>query len=117
MKKNDLQPIPTVPDKVTLTDEYQARVRELAEKGFSPRRIARALMLSKLEEQLLLLRIDTPGDVYQNAYMGGVVNRQEDILANLKEKAIKGDPEAVKAYQEYKNALDESELRYKLFGV
>ena len=34
-----------------------------------------------------------------------------------KEKAETGDPDAVKAFQEYKSALHESELRYKLFGV
>ena len=49
--------------------------------------------------------------------MKGVLFRQEQMLGKLMEKALTGDPDAVKAFQEYKNALHESELRYKLFGV
>ena len=118
MKKNNaIPPLPAIPEKVTLSDDHQTRVRELAEKGFSPSRIVRILGLSRLEQQLLLIRIDTPGDVYQEAYTGGVLARQEGLLDKLKEKALTGDPDAVKAFQDYKNALRESELRYKLFGV
>lgn len=118
MKKNNaIPPLPDVPDKVTLSDDHQMRVKELSEKGFSPTRIVRILGLSRLQQQILLIRIDTPGDVYQEAYMGGVLARQEQMLDKLKERALTGDPDAVKAFQEYKNALHESELRYKLFGV
>lgn len=100
-----------------LTDEHQTRVRELSGKGFTAHRIVRMLGLSRLQQQMLLLRIGTPGDVYEIAYTGGVTDRQEAILTTLKEKAEGGDPDAVKAYQEYKQALVEGELRYKLFGV
>lgn len=118
MKKNNaIPPLPDVPDKVTLSDDYQARVAELAEKGFSTTRIVRMLGLTRLEQQILLIRIDTPGDVYQESYMKGVLFRQEQMLGKLMEKALTGDPDAVKAFQEYKNSLHESELRYKLFGV
>lgn len=118
MKKNNKIPsLPVIPDVISLSDEHQARVRELSAKGFSPQHIVRILPLSRLQQQLMLLRIDTPDDVYQIAYLGGVTERQEAILTSLKNKAVEGDPDAVEAYQKYKQSLQEGELRYKLFGV
>ncbi len=116
-KNNQIPPLPVLPEDTMLTDEHQTRVRELSGKGFTAHRIVRMLGLSRLQQQMLLLRIGTPGDVYEIAYTGGVTDRQEAILTTLKEKAEGGDPDAVKAYQEYKQALVEGELRYKLFGV
>lgn len=118
MKKNnnDIPPLPSLPS-VILSDDHAPRVQELAEKGFSKERIAIILPLSVLQRSALLLRMDTPDDIYHEAYILGVTSRQKNILEKLKEKAETGDPDAVKAFQEYKFALQESELRYKLFGV
>lgn len=115
-KSNDIPPLPSLPS-VILSDEYAIRVQELAEKGFSKGRIAAALPLSILQQSALLVRLDLPGDIYHEAYTLGVTTRQEKILEKLKENAEKGDTDAVKAFQEYKSALQESELRYQLFGV
>ena len=115
-KSNNIPPLPSLPS-VTLSEEYVARVQELAEKGFSKERIATVLQRSVLQRSALLMRINMPGDVYHEAYILGVTSRQENILEKLKENAETGDPDAVKAFQEYKSALHESELRYKLFGV
>lgn len=117
MKKNkDIPPLRNVPS-VSISDEHVARVQELAEKGFSKQRIVNILLLSVLHQAALLMRMEIPGDIYHEAYILGVTTRQENILEKLKEKAEGGDPDAVKAFLDYKSMLDECELRYKLFGV
>lgn len=117
MKRNkDIPPLRNVPS-VSISDEHVARVQELAEKGFSKQRIVNILPLSVLHQAALLMRMEIPGDIYHEAYILGVTTRQENILEKLKEKAEGGDPDAVKAFLDYKSMLDECELRYKLFGV
>lgn len=118
MKKNkDIPPLRNVPS-VTISDEHVPRVQELAEKGFSKQRIVNILPLPlSVFKAALLMRMETPGDIYHEAYILGVATRQENILEKLKENAEGGDPDAVKAFLDYKSMLDECELRYKLFGV
>lgn len=102
---------------ISLPDIYIDEVKEYARKGYSPSRIANLLGFGKYERMLFLERISSPDDVYHVGYIQAFEEGQDDIDKALKEKADKGDLEAIKLLAERENERRIKELRQELFGV
>lgn len=100
-----------------LSDEYVQSVRTFGALSYTPERICRLLGLKKNESIVLLLRIETPGDVYYEAYQQGCALGEYNIDAELAKKAEKGDIESITLLEERKNERSEKDMRFKLFGI
>ena len=109
---SDLEKIVTL-----LSDEYVQSVRTFGALSYTPERICQLLGLKKGESAVLLLRIETPGDVYYEAYHQGRALGEYNIDAELAKKAEKGDIESITLLEERKNERSEKDLRFKLFGI
>ena len=105
------KPIPVMPD------IYREDVQAYARLGYSPKRIAQLLGFGYAETIALCIRINTKGDLYNDAYTQGYVSGEHDIDTALMEKAQKGDMEAITLMAERSEQRKELELRNKLFGV
>ena len=92
-------------------------VRTFGALSYTPERICRLLGLKKDESIVLLLRIETPGDVYYEAYQQGCALGEYNIDAELAKKAEKGDIESITLLEERKNERSEKDMRFKLFGI
>lgn len=102
---------------IKLPDIYIDEVKEYARKGYSPSRIANLLGFGKYERMLFLERVSSADDVYHVGYIQAFEEGQDDIDKALKEKANKGDLEAIKLLAERENERRIKELRLELFGV
>ena len=100
-----------------LSNEYVQSVRTFGALSYAPERICQLLGLKKDERTVLLLRIETPGDVYYEAYRQGCALGEYNIDAELAKKAEKGDIESITLLEERKNERSEKDLRFKLFGI
>ena len=100
-----------------LSDEYVQSVRTFGALSYTPERICRLLGLKKDESIVLLLRIETPGDVYYEAYQQGCALGEYNIDAELAKKAEKGDIESITLLEERKNERSEKDMRFILFGI
>lgn len=100
-----------------LSDEYVQSVRTFGALSYTSERICRLLGLKKDESIVLLLRIETPGDVYYEAYQQGCALGEYNIDAELAKKAEKGDIESITLLEERKNERSEKDMRFKLFGI
>lgn len=100
-----------------LSDEYVQSVRTFGALSYTPERICRLLGLKKDESIVLLLRIETPGDVYYEAYQQGCALGEYNIDSELAKKAEKGDIESITLLEERKNERSEKDMRFKLFGI
>ncbi|MFC2333823.1 MAG: hypothetical protein ACFNM6_00175 [Prevotella sp.] len=100
-----------------LSNEYVQSVRTFGALSYAPERICQLLGLKKDERTVLLLRIETPGDVYYEAYHQGCALGEYNIDAELAKKAEKGDIESITLLEERKNERSEKDLRFKLFGI
>ena len=100
-----------------LSDEYVQSVRTFGALSYTPERICRLLGLKKDESIVLLLRIETPGDVYYEAYQQGCALGEYNIDAELAKKAEKGDIESITLLEERNNERSEKDMRFKLFGI
>jgi len=100
-----------------LSNEYVQSVRTFGALSYTPERICRLLGLKKDESIVLLLRIETPGDVYYEAYQQGCALGEYNIDAELAKKAEKGDIESITLLEERKNERSEKDMRFKLFGI
>ena len=100
-----------------LSNKYVQSVRTFGALSYAPERICQLLGLKKDERTVLLLRIETPGDVYYEAYHQGCALGEYNIDAELAKKAEKGDIESITLLEERKNERSEKDLRFKLFGI
>lgn len=100
-----------------ITDDYVQQVRTFGALSYTPERICRLLGLSKKDCISLAMRIDTPGDIYNDAYCQGRALGEYNIDAELAKKAETGDGEAISLLEERKNERVEKDLRLKLFGI
>ena len=98
-------------------DEYVQQVRTFGALDYTPQRICRLLGLSKTASVQLMLRLETPGDVYHDAYRQGHALGEYNIDAELAKKAETGDVDAITLLEERKNERRERDLRYELFGI
>lgn len=98
-------------------EQYLEEVREYAEIGCNPQRIANLLGLARREKMALVVRINLPGDTYNDAYNSGRALGEFNIDKKLAEKANAGDIEAITLLEERKNQRIELDLRKQLFGV
>ena len=117
MKTPILQLLSESSDVITIPDIYQTEVRELAEKGIDMERIAFQVMPTRKERQCLIHRMLTPGDVYNDAYVGGAAEASSLIDEILFGQATKGDTECAKLLEERRVLREQRALRLKLFGV
>lgn len=112
---------PSVHDHRTLADllsnDYLQQVRTFGALDYTPDRICRLLKLKKDDSTILKLRIETPGDVYYEAYHQGRHLGEYNIDAELAKRAETGDTDAIDLLEERKNARRVKDLRFKLFGV
>jgi len=106
-----------MPDKNSIGDEYVQQVRTFGALDYVPRRICQLLGLSKAKSLVLIMRIETPGDVYHDAYRQGHALGEYNIDAELAKKAEAGDIDAITLLEERKNERREKDLRYELFGI
>lgn len=100
-----------------VSDDYVQQVRTFGALAYTPERICRLLGLGKLDSMSLTLRIDTPGDIYHDAYHQGRALGEYNIDAELAKKAETGDGDAITLLEERKNERTEKDLRLKLFGI
>lgn len=100
-----------------ITDDYVQQVRTFGALSYTPERICRLLGLSKKDCISLAMRIDTPGDIYNDAYCQGRALGEYNIDAELAKKAETGDREAISLLEERKNERVEKDMRLKLFGI
>ncbi len=100
-----------------ISDEYVQQVRTFGALAYTPERICRLLGLCKKDSITLTLRIETPGDVYNDAYHQGRALGEYNIDAELAKKAETGDGDAITLLEERKNERNEKDLRMKLFGI
>ena len=100
-----------------ISDQYVQQVRTFGALAYTPERICRLLGLNKADRISLELRMDTPGDIYYDAYQQGRALGEYNIDAELAKKAETGDKDAITLLEERKNERTEKDLRYKLFGI
>lgn len=100
-----------------ISDQYVQQVRTFGALAYTPERICRLLGLGKADRISLTLRMDTPGDIYYDAYHQGRAMGEYNIDAELAKKAETGDKDAITLLEERKNERTEKDLRYKLFGI
>ena len=100
-----------------ITDDYVQQVRTFGALDYTPERICRLFGLSKKDSVSLTMRIDTPGDIYNDAYHQGRALGEYNIDAELAKKAETGDGDAISLLEERKNERTEKDLRLKLFGI
>lgn len=85
--------------------------------NYTPKRICCLLGLKKAEQIAMIYRINTPGDVYYEAYQQGRALGEYNIDAELAKQAEKGDIDSITLLEERKNEREEQDLRKELFGI
>lgn len=115
--KEKLSPTSEIDTVSYIGEQYLKEVREYAEIGCNPQRIAYLLGLTGRERLALIVRISLSGDTYNDAYNNGRTLGEFNIDKKLMEKANTGDIEAITLLEERKNQRVELDLRKQLFGV
>jgi hypothetical protein len=106
-----------VPQSEILPACYLAEVQAYATNGFTVEHIANLVGMNNIERQLFFERVTCPGDDFYRAYQTGFTAGQHTIRMALKEKADKGDTEAIKLFAESINDEQALTLRQTHFGV
>lgn len=115
--KKELFPTSEMDTISDIGEQYLEEVRNYAEIGYNPQRIANLLGLVRREKMALIVRISLSGDAYNDAYNSGRALGEFNIDKKLQEKANAGDIEAITLLEERKNQRVELDLRKQLFGV
>lgn len=108
---------PVIPQSDILPCSYLDEVRAYATSGFTPEHIASIMDLNPVARALFLERVNTPSDEFYRAYQNGFNVGRHTVRNALKNKADKGEPEAVKLFMQSVNDEQTLELRRELFGV
>jgi hypothetical protein len=98
-------------------DQYEKQVRAYSALGYTSDRIVILLQLNKDEQESLLSRIETPGDLYHIAFSSGIAIGEYNIDIKLVKLAESGETEATKLLEERRVAREQRALRQKLFGI
>lgn len=100
----------------SIGEEYINQVRTFGSLDYSPERIAQMLQLSKEQRDVLILRIGTPGDTYNTAFLNGRAIGQYNIDAELAKRAERGEIDAITMLQQRKDDRNHLDLRRDLLG-
>lgn len=99
------------------TEDFIARMKDLAVIGLSPAQIAERMGLEGLERSKFLYNITKEDHPLHKEYFQSYRHYQEDIDAALNTSALIGDPKALRLAYELNHKDKVDDLKKELFGI